>query len=208
MYIKECGFVEDIDLFDAEFFGISPREAASMDPQQRVLLEVAWEALEDAQVNPDTLVNSPTGVYCGVSHSDYRTIQMHGDIQKIDHMFGTGTSTNVIAGRVSYILGLQGGAVAVDTACSSSLVAMHLAAGSIMNGEATLALGSGVHFMLSPELMVNLCRARMLSPSGRCRTFDQAADGYGRGEGCGVAVVKSLSCSKSCFKLEIYFNKI
>jgi myxalamid-type polyketide synthase MxaB len=193
IYIQQAGFVEDIDLFDAEFFGISPREAASMDPQQRVLLEVAWEALEDAAINPQTLVNSATGVFCGVSHSDYRTIQMHGAVEKIDHMFGTGTSTNVIPGRLSYILGLQGGAVAVDTACSSSLVATHLATNSIMSGESTLALSSGVHFMLSPELMVNLCRARMLSPSGRCRTFDISADGYGRGEGVGVVAMKSLT---------------
>jgi acyl transferase domain-containing protein/D-arabinose 1-dehydrogenase-like Zn-dependent alcohol dehydrogenase/acyl carrier protein len=195
IYVREGGFIENIDLFDPEFFGISPREAVSMDPQQRVLLETAYEALEDANVNADTLENSSTGVYVGVSHSDYRTIQVHGDIANIDHMYGTGTSTNVIAGRLSYILGMQGPALAVDTACSSSLVALHLALASISSGESTMALAGGVHIMISPELMVNLCRARMLSPEGRCKTFDQEANGYGRGEGCGVLAAKSLSKS-------------
>ena len=193
IYVKEGGFIEDIELFDPEFFGISPREAVSMDPQQRVLLETAYEALEDANINTDTLLETSTGVYVGVSHSDYRTIQVHGAISNIDHLFGTGTSTNVIAGRLSYILGMKGPALAVDTACSSSLVALHLGYSSIARGETTMSVACGVHIMLSPELMVNLCRARMLSPQGRCKTFDESANGYGRGEGCGVLAVKSLA---------------
>ena len=196
IYVKEGGYLQDIDAFDPDFFSISRREAASMDPQQRILLEVAHEALEDGCQNVNDLMGANVSVFVGVSHTDYRSIQVQANqIEKIDHMFGTGTSNNVLSGRLSYTLGLQGPSMTVDTACSSSLVATHLACRSLESGESDMAIAAGVHIILSPELMVNLCRARMLSPDGRCFTFDERANGYGRGEGVGVVVLKRLSAA-------------
>lgn len=185
------GFIDQVDCFDAEFFGISPREAASMDPQQRVMLEVAWAALEDAGRAPGRLGGSRTGVYLGVSNNDYgRALFAHRD--SIDAYFSTGNAYSVLAGRLSYLLGLQGPSIAVDTACSSSLVALHLACQGLRLGECDMALAGAVNLILTPEMNINFSRARMMAPDGRCKTFDAAADGYVRGEGCGVLVLRRL----------------
>ena len=187
------GFLEQVDRFDAQFFGISPREAESMDPQQRMVLEVAWEALERAGQDASELRNTRTGVFVGVTTADYARVILQGKPEDIDAYFASGTSLNVVAGRVSYTLGLQGPAMAVDTACSSSLVALHLACQSLRTGESTMALAAGVNLMLSPESTMAGCRARMLAPDARCKTFDASANGFTRAEGCGVLVLKKLS---------------
>lgn len=186
------GFVDAVDQFDAEFFGISPREASSMDPQQRMLLQVAWEALEDAGQAPAALVGSRTGVYLGISNNDYgRALYRHTEL--IDPYFSTGNSYSVASGRLSYFLGAQGPSVAVDTACSSSLVALHLACQGLRLGECDMALAAAVNLILTPEMNINFTKARMMAPDGRCKTFDAAADGYVRGEGCVVLVLKRLA---------------
>ncbi|HXA15308.1 MAG TPA: polyketide synthase, partial [Opitutaceae bacterium] len=185
------GFLQGIDYFDTRFFGISPREAAWMDPQQRLLLEVTWEALEAAGQAPDRLAGSDTGVFVGISTNDYAMLQLkHGAIKLIDAYAGTGSSASVASGRLSYLLGLQGPCISVDTACSSSLVAVHLACQSLRTGECRLALAGGVNVILSPEVTINFSKARMMAADGRCKTFDAAADGYVRGEGCGMVVLK------------------
>ena len=167
------GFLEQIDQFDADFFGISPREAATMDPQQRLLLEVAWETLEHAGVNPRDLAGSPTGVYVGICNSDYFHMLLREGPTNIDAYLATGSAHSIASGRISYILGLEGPSLSVDTACSSSLVAVHLACQSLRLGECRLALAGGVNLILSPEMTIALSKARMMSPDGRCKTFDQ-----------------------------------
>jgi acyl transferase domain-containing protein len=185
------GFLRDgIDGFDAHFFGITPREAASMDPQQRLLLEVAWEALEDAGQSPAYLCGSATGVFTGISTNDYS--RLFDGAERIDSYMSTGNAFSVAAGRISYVLGLQGPSLAVDTACSSSLVAVHLAVQSLRSGESRMALAGGVNLMLSPLSTLALSHLRMMAPDGRCKTFDEAADGFVRGEGCGIVVLKRL----------------
>lgn len=188
------GYLKDIDQFDPYFFGISPKEAAFMDPQQRLLLEVAWEALEDAGQTREQLTGSLTGVFVGVhSHStDYYLMQVQ-DSEAIDTYTGTGTSHSVVGGRLSYLFDWQGPNVTIDTACSSSLVAIHLAVQSLRSKESNLALAGGVNIMLSPEFTITASRMHMLAPDGRCKTFDQRADGFVRGEGAGVVVLKRLS---------------
>ncbi|MCP4347107.1 MAG: SDR family NAD(P)-dependent oxidoreductase [Desulfobacterales bacterium] len=194
MYTRHGGFLEHVDRFDPRFFGITPREALSMDPQQRILLEVAWEALENAGQSREKLAGSQTGVFIGVTTTDYAKLLAEGvDPDKIDAYFTTGNVLNSMSGRLSYILGLQGPSIAIDTACSSSLVAVHLACQSLRTGESDLALAGGVNLVLAPDGTLALCRARMLAPDGRCKTFDAAADGYVRGDGCGVVVLKRLS---------------
>jgi acyl transferase domain-containing protein len=188
------GFLDDVDQFDPAFFGISPREAKGMDPQQRILLEVCWEALEHAAISPDTLRGTPTGVFLGIAAGDYFNIQLEASGEKgIDAYLASGTAHSIASGRISYFLGLQGPSVSVDTACSSSLVAAHLAIQSLRSGECQMALAGGVNLLLSPETSITLSRAHMLSPHGRCKTFAADADGYVRGEGCGVVVLKRLS---------------
>ncbi|MCQ3938431.1 MAG: non-ribosomal peptide synthetase [Chloroflexi bacterium] len=186
------GFLDDVDLFDPAFFGISPREAARMDPQQRLLLEVSWEALENAFIPPHTLAGTRTGVFMGISSYDYSRLQFD-DPERIDAYAGTGNAHSIAANRLSYFFDLRGPSMAVDTACSSSLVAAHLACQSLRSGESDLALAGGVNLILTPELTITFSQARMLSPDGRCKTFDAGADGYVRGEGCGVIVLKRLS---------------
>ena len=186
------GFLDDVDLFDPAFFGISPREAARMDPQQRLLLEVSWEALENAFIPPQTLAGTRTGVFVGISSYDYSRLQFD-DPERIDAYAGTGNAHSIAANRLSYFYDLRGPSMAVDTACSSSLVAAHLACQSLRSGESDLALAGGVNLILTPELTITFSQARMLSPDGRCKTFDAGADGYVRGEGCGVVVLKRLS---------------
>lgn len=192
MYTKFGGFISDADLFDAEFFGIAPREASSMDPQQRLILEVSWEALENA--GETNLQDSRTGVFMGISTRDYAELfTQHSDPTKIHAYLGTGNAFSAASGRLSYILGLQGPSMSVDTACSSSLVATHLACQSLRSGESNLAIVGGVNLMLSPATTINFSKARMMSSDGRCKTFDDSANGYVRGEGCGVVVLKRLS---------------
>ena len=193
MITRYGGFIDDVDRFDAPFFGIARREAVAMDPQQRLLLEVAWEALEDAGVVPSTLLGSKTGVYVGISNSDYsRLLAQHTGSADIDAYAGTGTTLSVAAGRLSYVLGLQGPAVSVDTACSSSLVATHLACQALRNGDCDAALAAGVNLILAPEPTIYFSKVRVMAPDGRCKTFDADADGYTRGEGCGVVVLERL----------------
>ena len=187
------GFLHDVDRFDAQFFGITPREAASMDPQQRLLLEVAWEALEDAGQAPDGLTGSATGVFVGMCNADYFHRIVRGDAAGLDAYVATGGAHSVAAGRVAYLLGLQGPNVAIDTACSSSLVAVHLACQSLRNGECRMALAGGVNLILAPETSIILSRAHMMAPDGRCKAFDARADGFVRAEGCGLVVLKRLS---------------
>ena len=189
MWTGEGGFLDDVAGFDAAFFGIAPLEAASMDPQQRLMLELAWHALEDAGIAPDSLAGSRTGVFVGVGNSDYARL-LWNDTERIDAYAGSGGSLAVVAGRVSYVLGLQGPALSVDTACSSSLVAVHLACQSLRSGECDLALVGGVNLILTPDAHIAFTKARMMARDGRCKTFDAAADGYGRGEGAAVLVLQ------------------
>lgn len=194
MYFRNGAFVEGIDMFDPHFFGISPREAASMDPQHRLLLEVSWEALENAAIAPDSLRNTRTGIFVGIGQNDYARLgSASGDPAWIDAYWGTGNLFCFAPGRLAHILGLQGPNMAVDTACSSSLAAVHLACASLRAGESDLALAGGSHLMISPEVSLFLSMTRAVSPDGRSRTFDAGADGFGRGEGCGVVALKRLS---------------
>jgi acyl transferase domain-containing protein/acyl carrier protein len=193
-YSRYGAFVSGVDRFDHVFFGISPREAASMDPQQRLLLEVAWQALEHAALPPEELAGTRSGVFVGISTNDYLQLMLRsGDFRRMDSYAGIGNVMSGAAGRLSYVLGLQGPSMSVDTACSSSLVAVHLAMGSLRSGECDLALAGGVNLILSPAAHVNLSRARMLSRDGRCKAFAAEADGFVRGEGCGVVVLKRLA---------------
>ena len=192
-YTRFGGFLDGIDGFDPEFFGISPREAVWIEPQQRLMLENAWEGLERAGYSPASLRGSRTGVFAGVAANEYAHLLSAESIEKIEPYFITGNALNAISGRVAFALGLEGPAVAVDTACSSSLVAVHQACQALHSGDCDLALAGGVNVLLSPVTIVAASRARMLSPVGRCKTFDASADGYVRSEGCGMLVLKRLS---------------
>ncbi len=194
MHTRQGGFLSNgVDKFDAGFFGLAPREAVDMDPQQRILLEVSWEALERAGHASPKLNGSSTGVFIGVTNIDYAQRAVFADTNSIDIYTATGNTPNVIAGRLSYLLGLQGPSMAIDTACSSSLVAVHLACQSLRTGDCRMALAGGVNLILSPDVTVAIAKLRALAADGRCKTFDAAADGYGRGEGCGMIVLKRLS---------------
>jgi malonyl CoA-acyl carrier protein transacylase len=199
MYVRQGGFLDTaLDQFDAEFFGLAPKEVINMDPQQRLLLEVTWEALENAGQAPDKLAGSQTGVFLGINTSDYSQLLLKsGDANNLNAYFFTGNTASIAAGRLSYFLGLEGPSLAVDTACSSSLVSIHLACKSLQTGECRMALAGGVNLMLSPEGPIILSRMRALAADGRCKTFDATADGYGRGEGCGMIVLKRLSDAMS-----------
>ncbi|HSR96289.1 MAG TPA: type I polyketide synthase [Kofleriaceae bacterium] len=194
-YARRIGALSDIAGFDAMFFGISPREAAAMGPQQRLLLEVAWEALEHAGIDPTGLEGSRSGVFIGICANDYGGATL--DPSAIDIYTATGGSVSVAAGRISYHLGLGGPCMAVDTACSSSLVALHLAVESLRAGECDLALVGGVNLVVSPQLMLGMSKLRALSPRSRCASFADMADGYVRGEGCGVVVLKRLGDARA-----------
>jgi phthiocerol/phenolphthiocerol synthesis type-I polyketide synthase A len=185
-------FLHDIDAFDAEFFEISPTEAAKMDPQQRLLLEVAWEALEHAGIPPSSLRRSQTGVFAGSCTSEYGAIAST-DLCQVDGWSNTGGAMSIIANRLSYFLDLRGPSVAVDTACSSSLVAIHLACQSLRMQDSQLAIAAGVNLLLSPAVFRGFDQVGALSPTGKCRAFDAAADGFVRGEGAGVVVLKRLT---------------
>lgn len=197
MSARNGGFLSRVGEFDAAFFGIAPREALTMDPQQRLLLETSWQALEHAGIAAEGLVGSSTGVFVGVCNSDYSQRLLHRGEEAIDAYLASGNALSVTAGRISYCLGLQGPALAIDTACSSSLVALHVACRSVRSGESRLALAAGVNLICSPETTIALSKGHMLAPDGRCKTFDAAADGFSRGEGCGVLVLKRLSAAQA-----------
>ncbi|WP_156746968.1 beta-ketoacyl synthase N-terminal-like domain-containing protein, partial [Mycobacterium sp. E2733] len=185
-------FLSDIDAFDAEFFEVALREAAKMDPQQRLLMEVAWEALEHAGIPATSLRRSQTGVFAGACASEYGYL-VGADLPSVDAWSNTGGALSIIANRLSYFLDLRGPSIAVDTACSSSLVAVHMACQSLRMRDSDLAITAGVNLLLSPAIFHGFDQAGALSPTGLCHAFDASADGFVRGEGCGVAVLKRLS---------------
>jgi acyl transferase domain-containing protein/aryl carrier-like protein len=189
------GMLDDIEQFDAALFGIAPREARVMDPQQRLTLQGTWHALEHANIDPMSLRGSRTGVFIGVADNDYMPLLLREKTDVVPDMayLGTGNKVNVIAGRVSYVFGLEGPSMAIDTACSSSAVAIHLACRSLRDAECDLAVAGGVNLVLDPYSYTLACRARMLAADGRCKSFDQRADGFVRAEGCGMLVLKRLS---------------
>ena len=200
--IDACRFgayLDGLDQVDAAFFRVSPVEAQLLDPQQRLMLETSWRALEDAGVDAERLKGSRTGVYAGISNYDYRELILDAaeDAEPAGSAANlyavTGTSFNTAIGRVAFALGLEGPAMAVDTACSSSLVAMHQAVSGLQRSETDLALAGGVHAILSGRLLEMRANAGMLSPDGQCKTFDASANGYVRGEGCGIVVLKRLA---------------
>ncbi|MEM6597942.1 MAG: beta-ketoacyl synthase N-terminal-like domain-containing protein [Cyanobacteria bacterium P01_C01_bin.69] len=194
MYTRCGNFIDDIDQFDSHFFDISSQEARSLDPQQRMLLESSYIALENAGLPLFDLQGSATGVFVGLNADDYaRRSSRSGDFSQIDAFSMLGSTRGVAAGRIAYVFGFQGPALQLDTTCSSSLLAIHLACQSLRSGESNLALAGGVNVMLSPEVTIGLCKLKALSRDGRCKAFDAIADGYGRGEGCGMVVLKRLS---------------
>eukprot|EP01105_Mastigella_eilhardi_P023980 TRINITY_DN6146_c0_g1_i1.p1 TRINITY_DN6146_c0_g1~~TRINITY_DN6146_c0_g1_i1.p1 ORF type:complete len:4755 (+),score=1300.44 TRINITY_DN6146_c0_g1_i1:55-14265(+) len=196
MNSKWGGFVHDIDMFDADFWSISPREAERLDPQQRMVLQCSWEALEDAGISASSLCGTRTGVFVGLSVSDYGQLQLADD-NIADAYFATGSFMCMNANRLSYLMDFRGPSVAMDTACSSSLVALHFACQSLLSGECTAALAGGVNAILTPTGGLTLTKTGALSPDGRCFVFDARANGYVRSEGAGMVVVKRLSQARA-----------
>ena len=191
-YTWSAGLIPDVDLFEPAFFGISPREAAQMDPQQRVLLELVWHATEDAGIPASKLAGTATGVYIGGSSTDYRDLRL-GDPASGNSYFMTGGTLSILANRISYVFDLRGPSLTIDTACSSSLVALHHACEAIRDGRIDTAIVGGINLLLAPYPFLGFCRASMLSRRGRCFAFDERADGYVRGEGGGVVILKPLA---------------
>ncbi|MCG6861953.1 MAG: acyltransferase domain-containing protein, partial [Chromatiaceae bacterium] len=190
-YTWAAGVLSDVDLFDAAFFGISPREACQMDPQHRLLLEMAWEALEDGGQVPERLAGTKCGVYVGISAKDYSDQRMD-DPGSGDAYYMTGNALSIAANRISYAFDLRGPSMAIDTACSSSLVALNEACNALWSGDVSTALSGGINLLLSPFSFTGFCQATMLSPRGRCRVFDASGDGYVRSEGGALVFLKPL----------------
>ena len=194
MYVRKGYYLDDIDQFDPQFFGLSPREAESLDPQQRLVMEVSWETLEHAGIAPSSLKGGKTGVFVGQYWDDYSSQRIYStDNREIDRYAQLSALRGLTAGRICHLLDSHGPAIQLDTACSSSSLAVHLACLSLRNGESDLALAGGVSLVLAPEHLIGICQMNALSPDGRCKTFDASADGFGQGEGCGMIALKRLS---------------
>ena len=194
MYVRQGYYLDDIDQFDPQFFGLSPREAESLDPQQRLVMEVSWETLENAGIAPSKLQGGKTGVFVGQYWDDYSSQRIFAtDNREIDRYAQLSGLRGLTAGRICHILDSHGPAILLDTACSSSSLAVHLACQSLRTGESDLALAGGVSLILAPEHLIGICQMEALSPDGRCKTFDVSADGFGQGEGCGMVALKRLS---------------
>ncbi|MEO0416890.1 MAG: polyketide synthase, partial [Verrucomicrobiota bacterium] len=191
MISQKGGFIHDFDKFDAQFFGISPREALRMDPQQRWLLETAWESLEDAGIPPISLRGEEVSVFVGIASNDYANVAQ-SDPNNVDVHTNSGSTLSIASNRISYLFDLKGPSVSVDTACSSALVAINLACETIWTGKAKMALAGGVNALLTPDASIGFSKATMLSPTGQCFAFDDRANGYVRGEGAGMLVIKPL----------------
>lgn len=193
-YVRRGAFLDAVDGFDPELFGISPKEAASIDPQHRLLLETSWEALESAHLAPSSLRGDNVGVFVGIGQAQHAPAELYsGNLEGIGPYAGTGALLSFASGRIAHFLGVRGPSLSVDTACSSSLVALHLACVALERGECDMALAAGVHLHLSPHVTLSLSRTGVLAPDGQSKTFDESADGFGRGEGCGVLVLRRLS---------------
>ena len=182
------GFLDDIAGFDAPFFGLDDKKATAIDPQHRLLMETSWEAIEQAGIDPGSLAGSLTGVYFGISHDDHTALAIDAGVYGY-----TETSACMASGRVAYVLDVNGPALTADTACSSGLLAVHMAARSLATGESDLALAGGCEVMREPRKNVWASAQGMLSPTGRCKPFDESADGFVRSEGCAVVLLKRLS---------------
>jgi phthiocerol/phenolphthiocerol synthesis type-I polyketide synthase E len=195
MYVRRGGFIPEIGMFDADFFGIAPQEALRMDPAQRLLMEVAWETLENAGYAADKLLGTQTGIFIGIMPNEFmmRQSSLDGEACFDDPYLASGYTSSMSVGRLSHFFDFRGPSISIDTACSSSLVAVHLACQSLRNGESELALAGGTNAILSPELFVHMCKLNMLARDGRCKTFDESADGFSAGEGCGMVALKRLS---------------
>ncbi|MEN9521179.1 MAG: hypothetical protein RLZZ381_3767, partial [Cyanobacteriota bacterium] len=193
IYTTYGGFVPYLKEFDPSFFRIAPKEAVSIDPQQRLLLEVSWEALENAAINPEQVQGSQTGVFVGIAAVDYWHQLLSRHNAEIDAYLTTGNTHSLASGRISHFFNFTGSSISLDTACSSSLVAVHLAIKSLRDRECHMALAGGVNRLISPKVSINFAQAKMLSPDGRCKTFDESANGFVRSEGCGIVVLKRLS---------------
>lgn len=192
LHTRLGGYVDDVDLFDAQFFNISPKEANMLDPQQRILLEVAWQTLENAAISAQQLRETATGIFIGASNNDYITLLHKEGYEQFNAYSGIGNALSAIAGRLSYFLATHGPSEVIDTACSSSLAAVHHACASLRDKECDLAIAGGVNLILDPDLSIALSNANMLSPSGHCQTFDASANGYVRSEGCGLVMLKRV----------------
>merc|ERR1719305_2186153 len=196
MYVRRAGFVEDVEMFDASFFGVSPPEAKTMDPQQRMLLEVSYDEFYSAGEDKKSLMGSDAGVFVGQCNNDWGRMDWGANSDKLNNPFtGTGMSTSISANRISYTLGAKGPSMTIDTACSSSLVALDNAVQALRRGRCTLATAAGVNLNLIPSPFVACCAANMLSPDGYCKPFDASANGYTRGEGCGAVILKLASAA-------------
>ena len=194
IYVRQGYYLDDIDQFDPQFFGLSPREAESLDPQQRLVMEVCWETLEHAGIAPSSLKGGSTGVFVGQYWDDYSSQRIYSnDNHEIDRYAQLSALRGLTAGRICHILDSHGPAIQLDTACSSSSLAVHLACQSLRTGESDVALAGGVSLILAPEHLIGICQMAALSPDGRCKTFDASADGFGQGEGCGMIAMKRLS---------------
>ena len=200
-HVRQGGFVEDIDRFDAAFFGITPREAVCMDPQQRLLLEVAWRAFEDAGQPLEQVRGTAVGVFIGISSADYSSLLWASRERYIttdnEPFVLPGNTGCIAANRLSYFFDFKGPSFTVDTACSSSLVAVHLACESIWRGESEAALAGGVQALIHPGIQMSFCKAGLLAPDGRCKSFDASADGYVRSEGAGAVLLKPLAAAQA-----------